>query len=49
MARMVDWLATIPAFVVLSVVLLLPGWLVVRALGARGLEALAVSPPSRPP
>ena len=44
MARMVDWLAMIPAFVVLSVVLLLPGWLLVRALGARGLEALAVSP-----
>ena len=41
---MADWLATTPAFVVLSGVLLLPGWLVVRALGARGLEALAVSP-----
>lgn len=44
MARMADWVETIPAFVVLSVVLFLPGWLVVRALGARGLEALAVSP-----
>jgi hypothetical protein len=44
MARMAHWVETIPAFVVLSVVLFLPGWLVVRALGARGLEALAVSP-----
>ena len=44
MARMMHWLGTIPAFVVLSLVLFLPGWLVVRALGARGLEALAVSP-----
>ena len=44
MARMAHWVDTIPAFVVLSVVLFLPGWLVVRALGARGLEALAVSP-----
>jgi hypothetical protein len=41
---MAHWLGTIPAFVVLSLVLFLPGWLVVRALGARGLEALAVSP-----
>ncbi|GAA2476511.1 DUF6541 family protein [Terrabacter carboxydivorans] len=41
---MAHWVETIPAFVVLSVVLFLPGWLVVRALGARGLEALAVSP-----
>ncbi len=44
MARMAHWVETIPAFVVLTVVLFLPGWLVVRALGARGLEALAVSP-----
>jgi hypothetical protein len=41
---MAQWLGTIPAFVVLSLVLFVPGWLVVRALGARGLEALAVSP-----
>ncbi|WP_020142749.1 DUF6541 family protein [Terracoccus sp. 273MFTsu3.1] len=41
---MAHWVETIPAFVVLTVVLFLPGWLVVRALGARGLEALAVSP-----
>ncbi len=44
MARMAHWVETIPAFVILSLVLFLPGWLVVRALGARGLEALAVSP-----
>ena len=44
MARMAHWVETVPTFVVLSVVLFLPGWLVVRALGARGLEALAVSP-----
>ncbi|HET7802235.1 MAG TPA: DUF6541 family protein [Humibacillus xanthopallidus] len=41
---MTQWVETIPAFVVLTVVLFLPGWLVVRALGSRGLEALAVSP-----
>ncbi|WP_344944097.1 DUF6541 family protein [Terrabacter ginsenosidimutans] len=41
---MAHWVETVPTFVVLSVVLFLPGWLVVRALGARGLEALAVSP-----
>src|SRR3954451_22412058 len=44
MAGMAQWVETIPAFVVLEVVLFLPGWVVVRALGARGLEALAVSP-----
>ena len=44
MTRMAHWLGTVPAFLVLSLVLFLPGWLVVRALGARGLEALAVSP-----
>ena len=44
MTRMTHWVETIPAFVVLTVVLFLPGWLVVRALGSRGLEALAVSP-----
>ncbi|MEW1954183.1 DUF6541 family protein [Terrabacter sp. NPDC080008] len=41
---MAHWVDTVPTFVVLTVVLFLPGWLVVRALGARGLEALAVSP-----
>jgi hypothetical protein len=44
MARMAHWVETVPAFVILSLVLFLPGWLVVRALGARGVEALAVSP-----
>ena len=44
MTRMAHWVETVPAFVLLSVVLFLPGWIVVRALGARGLEALAVSP-----
>ena len=44
MTRMTHWVETVPAFVVLTVVLFLPGWLVVRALGSRGLEALAVSP-----
>lgn len=38
------WLEMVPAFVVLTAVLVVPGWLVVRALGAHGLEALAVSP-----
>ncbi|MEO5744894.1 MAG: DUF6541 family protein [Terracoccus sp.] len=38
------WAGMVPAFVVLSAVAFLPGWLVVRALGSRGLEALAVSP-----
>ncbi len=38
------WAGMLPAFVVLTVVAFLPGWLVVRALGSRGLEALAVSP-----
>ena len=38
------WAGMLPAFVVLTAVLFLPGWLVVRALGSRGLEALAVSP-----
>ena len=44
MTRMTNWVETVPAFVVLSAVLFAPGWLVVRALGSRGLEALAVSP-----
>ena len=38
------WAGMVPAFVVLTAVAFLPGWLVVRALGSRGLEALAVSP-----
>src|SRR6478735_5000619 len=44
MTRMAQWVETVPTFGVLVVVLFLPGWLVVRALGARGLAALAVSP-----
>lgn len=44
MSRMANWSDTIAAFAALLLVLFLPGWLVVRALGARGLEALAVSP-----
>jgi hypothetical protein len=39
-----SWFQTIPVFVVLTTVLLVPGWLVVRALGTRGMEALAVAP-----
>lgn len=38
------WVGMVPAFLVLSAVLFVPGWLVVRALGARGLEAVAVAP-----
>ena len=39
-----SWWETLAAFAVLLVALFAPGWLVVRALGARGLEAVAVSP-----
>ncbi|MDC5697926.1 hypothetical protein OO014_11700 [Intrasporangium calvum] len=39
-----SWWETIPVFAALLVALFGPGWLVVRALGTRGLEALAVSP-----
>ena len=44
MARMANWSDTIAAFAVLLLVLFLPGWLVLRALGARGLESVAVAP-----
>ena len=44
MTRMAQWVETVPTFGVLMLVLFLPGWLVVRAFGTRGLEALAVSP-----
>ena len=44
MTRMAQWVETVPTFGLLVLVLFLPGWLVVRALGTRGLEALAVSP-----
>ncbi|WP_242652774.1 DUF6541 family protein [Intrasporangium flavum] len=39
-----SWFQTIPVFVVLTAVLVVPGWLVLRALGTRGMEALAVAP-----
>ena len=39
-----SWFQTIPVFVVLTAVLVVPGWLVVRALGTRGMEAVAVAP-----
>lgn len=38
------WPGLLPVAGALALVLFLPGWLVVRALGSRGLEALAVSP-----
>lgn len=44
MAPSPSWLSMLPVLLVLLAVLLAPGWLVVRALGARGLEALAVAP-----
>jgi hypothetical protein len=39
-----SWFQTIPVLVVLTAVLVVPGWLVVRALGTRGMEAFAVAP-----
>jgi hypothetical protein len=44
MTRMANWSDTLAAFAVLIIALFVPGWVVVRALGARGLEAVAVSP-----
>jgi hypothetical protein len=41
---MATWTESIPVFVVFAVLTFIPGWLVVRALGARGTESLAVSP-----
>ncbi|HET7399285.1 MAG TPA: DUF6541 family protein [Intrasporangium sp.] len=41
---MASWTEAIPVLTVLTALLLVPGWLVVRALGARGLEAVAISP-----
>lgn len=41
---MATWTESIPVFVVFALVTFLPGWLVVRALGARGTESVAVSP-----
>ncbi len=39
-----SWWETLPTFALLLVALFVPGWMVLRALGARGLEAVAVSP-----
>jgi hypothetical protein len=41
---MATWTESIPVFVVFAILTFTPGWLVVRALGARGTESLAVSP-----
>jgi hypothetical protein len=41
---MSSWPQTIPAFVVFIALAFVPGWLLVRAFGARGVEAVAISP-----
>lgn len=41
---MASWTEAIPVLVVLAGLLFVPGWLVVRALGARGLESVAIAP-----
>ncbi len=41
---MTTWTETIPVFAFFALLTFLPGWLVVRWLGARGLEAVAASP-----
>lgn len=41
---MATWTESIPVFVVFTLLTFVPGWLVVRALGARGTESVAVSP-----
>ena len=41
---MTSWTQTIPVFVVFVVLAFVPGWLVVRAFGSRGVEAVAISP-----
>lgn len=41
---MSSWPETIPAFVVFLALAFVPGWLLVRVLGARGIEAVAISP-----
>jgi hypothetical protein len=41
---MSSWPETIPAFVVFLALAFVPGWLLVRAFGARGVEAVAISP-----
>jgi hypothetical protein len=39
-----SWTAAIPVFVVFVALAFVPGWLVVRAFGSRGVEAVAISP-----
>lgn len=41
---MTSWTAAIPVFVVFVALAFVPGWLVVRAFGSRGVEAVAISP-----
>ncbi|MDN5794992.1 MAG: hypothetical protein L0H79_04495 [Intrasporangium sp.] len=41
---MTSWAQTIPVFVVFVALAFVPGWLVVRAFGSRGVEAVAISP-----
>ena len=41
---MTTWTETIPVFAFFALLTFLPGWLVVRALGARGIASVAVSP-----
>lgn len=41
---MTTWTETIPVFAFFALLTFLPGWLVLRWLGARGLEAVAASP-----
>ncbi len=41
---MTSWTETIPVFLVFVVLAFVPGWLVVRAFGSRGVEAVAISP-----
>lgn len=41
---MATWTESVPVFVVFALLTFVPGWLVVRALGARGTESVAVAP-----
>ncbi|WP_347352608.1 DUF6541 family protein [Intrasporangium sp.] len=41
---MTSWTEAIPVFVVFVALAFVPGWLVVRAFGSRGVEAVAISP-----
>lgn len=42
--ELTSWTETIPVFVVFVALAFVPGWLVVRAFGSRGVEAVAISP-----